>query len=168
MLQLKTILHPTDFSAAARVAEELALSFAHGSGARLVVLHVAAPLSAIAQREVIGDRVVGRPFEKLWRRLEQIRPLDSRVSTEHRLEVGNAGVEILRVARESAADLIVMGTLGRAGFGRLLMGSVAEQVVRNAQCPVLTVRSPTLAISSPSETNSGWTDAGYTVPDDFD
>jgi len=64
------------------------------------------------------------------------------VRMERRLEQGDATTEILRVAREESADLIVMGTHGRTGLGRLLMGSVAEQVMRRAPCPVLTVKSP--------------------------
>lgn len=56
--------------------------------------------------------------------------------------VDDAATEILRVARESHYDLIVMGTQGRSGLGRLLMGSVAEEVVRKASGPVMTVRSP--------------------------
>jgi hypothetical protein len=61
---------------------------------------------------------------------------------ERRLEEGDAVTEILRVAEEAPADLIVLGTHGRTGLARLLMGSVAEQVVRRAPCPVLTVKAP--------------------------
>jgi len=57
-------------------------------------------------------------------------------------EDGDAAEEILRVAEEVRCDLIVMGTHGRSGLGRLLMGSVAEQVMRKARCPVLTVKCP--------------------------
>jgi nucleotide-binding universal stress UspA family protein len=61
---------------------------------------------------------------------------------EHRLVEGDAATVILQVATEIKCDLIVMGTHGRTGLSRLLMGSVAEQVVRNASCPVLTVKTP--------------------------
>src|SRR5262249_33247405 len=64
------------------------------------------------------------------------------VRVEHRLAEGDAAAEILRVARETNCDLVVMGTHGRKGLGRLLMGSVAEQVVRKAPCPVLTLKTP--------------------------
>jgi hypothetical protein len=58
------------------------------------------------------------------------------------LLVGDPASAILRVTQELPADLIVMGTHGRTGLGRLLMGSVAEQVVRKAPCPVVTVKTP--------------------------
>ncbi len=60
---------------------------------------------------------------------------------EHLLKMGKPTVEILRVAEESNCDLIVMGTHGRRGLARMLMGSVAEHVVRNATCAVLVVKT---------------------------
>jgi nucleotide-binding universal stress UspA family protein len=66
-----------------------------------------------------------------------------KVPVEHQLLfVGDPAAEILRVAQAVKADLIVLGTHGRTGLGRLLMGSVAEQVVRRAPCPVVTVKAP--------------------------
>jgi nucleotide-binding universal stress UspA family protein len=64
------------------------------------------------------------------------------VTVEHHLKEGDPATEILRLAEERKVDVIVMGTHGRTGLGRLLMGSVAEQIVRKAPCPVLTVRLP--------------------------
>jgi nucleotide-binding universal stress UspA family protein len=61
---------------------------------------------------------------------------------EHHLKEGDPAAEILRLAQEARVDLIVMGMHGRTGLGRLLMGSVAERVVRQAPCPVLTVKVP--------------------------
>ena len=61
---------------------------------------------------------------------------------DHRLTDGEPYAEILRVAEDDGCDLIVMGTHGRKGLRRLLMGSVAEQVVRQASCPVMTVKTP--------------------------
>jgi nucleotide-binding universal stress UspA family protein len=72
------------------------------------------------------------------------------VRAEHRLAEGDAAAEIVRVADEIKADLVVMGTHGRTGLGRLLMGSVAEQVVRKAPCPVLTLTTPFGASISPA------------------
>jgi len=63
------------------------------------------------------------------------------VCVEHRLGEGDPATVILEVAEETGAGLIVMGTHGRTGLGRLVMGSVAEQVLRTAPCPVLTVRT---------------------------
>jgi nucleotide-binding universal stress UspA family protein len=81
-----------------------------------------------------------------------VQPSDPAVKIEHRLAEGDPAREILRVARETGCDLIVMGTHGWTGLGRLLMGSVAEQVVRKATCPVLTVKTPIpdTAIPAPS------------------
>jgi nucleotide-binding universal stress UspA family protein len=81
--------------------------------------------------------------------LEQIRPADPRLEVRHRLAEGDPAEEILRAAEEEGADLIVMGTHGRGGLSRLLMGSVAEAVMRKALCPVLTVRGPIPAEGAP-------------------
>jgi nucleotide-binding universal stress UspA family protein len=79
---------------------------------------------------------------KLWDDLRRIQSPDPAVPVEHRLAEGDSAEEILRLAQESGCDLIVLGTHGRTGLPRLLMGSVAEQVVRKAPCPVLTVKAP--------------------------
>jgi nucleotide-binding universal stress UspA family protein len=70
-----------------------------------------------------------------------MRPSDPKVRVRYLLVEGNPAAEILSAAREGNCDLIVMGTHGRTGLNRLLMGSVAEEVVRKAPCPVLTVRA---------------------------
>jgi nucleotide-binding universal stress UspA family protein len=80
--------------------------------------------------------------------LNRIQPPEAGISLEHRLGYGEPGSTILAVAEEIGADLIVMGTHGRTGLRRLLMGSVAEHVVRHASCPVLTVRTPVEMLSS--------------------
>jgi nucleotide-binding universal stress UspA family protein len=82
--------------------------------------------------------------EKLKEELLRMQVPDDRIGVIRRLEEGNPATEILRVAQLCCADLIVMGTHGRRGLNRLLMGSVAEEVVRMAACPVLTVRTPLL------------------------
>jgi len=74
--------------------------------------------------------------------LLKIRASDPGVPVEHRLEEGDAVGHILRIAQEVPCDLIVLGTHGRRAVARLLMGSVAEAVVRKAACPVLTVKTP--------------------------
>jgi nucleotide-binding universal stress UspA family protein len=67
---------------------------------------------------------------------------DPEVQVERRLEQGDAATEIVRVAQETHCDLIVIGTHGRTGLSRVLMGSVAEKVLRQAPCPVLAVKTP--------------------------
>jgi len=133
MLQVKRILHPTDFSKRAGYAFQLACSLARDRGAGLIVLHVM-PVPLVQEKR--GYR------EEMEEELNRIGVTDSRIPVERRLEEGDPATEILRVAQEAGCDLIVMGTHGRTGLGRLLMGSVAEQVVRRSSCPVLTVKAP--------------------------
>jgi nucleotide-binding universal stress UspA family protein len=141
MLAIKTILHPTDFSERAAFAFRLACSLARDYGAQLVVLHVAEPPMAFA-----GEGVLMLPtavdMQQLRERLQQLRSLDPKIQVDHLLVEGVAATEILRVAEETKCDVIVIGTHGRTGLGRLLMGSVAEQVVRRAPCPVVTAKTP--------------------------
>ncbi len=153
MLRLNTILHPTDFSERSNYAFRLACSLARDHGARLVILHVWLPPSgALAAGEVaIPLRPEDYPPGALEEQLRRLQAPDPAVDVEHRLEQGNAPVEIIEVARETNCDLIVMGTHGRTGLGRLLMGSVAEQVMRKAPCPVLTVKAPFPSAESVSE-----------------
>jgi nucleotide-binding universal stress UspA family protein len=137
---IRTILHPTDFSERSAAAFRLACSLARDHGATLIVLHVTAPDVYLADGMYIplppGQRL------DLKRRLEELRPEEGDVRVEHRLVEGGPAPEILKVAAEVPCDLVVMGTHGRTGLGRLLMGSVAEEVVRKAPCPVLTVKEP--------------------------
>jgi nucleotide-binding universal stress UspA family protein len=80
--------------------------------------------------------------EPLRAKLHQLLPSDPNVPVDHRLAEGDAATEILRLANETRSDVIVMGTHGRTGLARVLMGSVAEQVVRRAPCPVVTMKTP--------------------------
>ena len=79
--------------------------------------------------------------ELLRQELHRLRA-DPSVEMEHRLVEGDGAAEILCTAKETHCDLIVIGTHGRTGLTRLLMGSVADQVVRRAECPVVAVRQP--------------------------
>jgi nucleotide-binding universal stress UspA family protein len=78
----------------------------------------------------------------LERQLARIEATDSTLAVTRTLLVGDEASEINRFAKENDADLIVMGTHGRTGLVRLLMGSVAEMVLRHASCPVLTIKTP--------------------------
>jgi nucleotide-binding universal stress UspA family protein len=145
MLPIRTVLHPTDFSQHSDYAFRLACSLARDHGARLMVLHVLErplltytgvmtapppPPPSVEQRQAVQEQ------------LHRIKPPDSAIVVEHLLEEGDPATAILQVAQERRCELIVMGTHGRTGLPRLLMGSVAEQIVRKAPCPVLTVRLP--------------------------
>lgn len=139
MYAIRTILYPTDFSEEAAAAFPVACSLAKQHGALLVILHVIPPPitwgEAIAQLPP-DDYEVQIKNEYLL----PLRPTDKDIRYEHHLERGNPEELIDSVAEEIGADLIVMGTHGRSGVGRLLMGSICEQVLRTAPCPVLAVR----------------------------
>jgi nucleotide-binding universal stress UspA family protein len=138
---IKTILHPTDFLEESEAAFQLACGLARDHGGRVVVLHVVSPPAS--HGEEIARRQGHGYHEDLWRILERVRPDADAPQVERRLEDGQPAEVILRVAQEESADLIAMGTQARTGLGRLLLGSVAEQVLRRATCPVLTVRART-------------------------
>jgi nucleotide-binding universal stress UspA family protein len=141
MLPIHTILHPTDFSDRSVNAFHLASGLTRDYGARLVVLHVAVPPTVIYGEGILPpDPEIQRQEEQ--QRLDSLQTPEPGVRAERRLEEGDPAMEILRVAQEIGANLIVMGTHGRTGLARLLMGSVAERVVRKALCPVLTVTTP--------------------------
>src|SRR5262245_59381689 len=141
MLPIHTILHPTDFSDRSEYALHLACALARDHGARLIVVHVV-PQPVVAYMDGVlppDPEVVLRESKGL---LDRLAVPDPDLPVERRLEEGDPASEVLRVAGEVEANLIVMGTHGRTGLGRLLMGSVAEEVVRRAPCPVLTLKTP--------------------------
>jgi nucleotide-binding universal stress UspA family protein len=143
MKPIDTILIPADFSACSEDAFQLGRALARDYHARLLVLHVASPPLGVTPGEL--QKVLDRPNGyrgDLTRRLRQVYGAESPVGADYRVEDGDPAAEILRVAREARCDLIVMGTHGRTGWGRLLMGSVAERVMREAGCPVITVKVP--------------------------
>lgn len=139
MLSVHTVLYPTDFSVHSAHAFQVACALARDYSAELVIAHVAPhPVQAIGDGMTI-ELPTGWE-EAVKTRLETIHPKDSAVRHTYRLAVGDAADEIVRLAGELHADLIVMDTHGRSGLSRLLMGSVAEHVLRHAPCPVITVR----------------------------
>ena len=133
------ILVPTDFSVYSRAALEMATSLARERGAELLLLHVQDLLVDFGGGEMY---FVAEPENKeLIRQLHAVVPTNPDVPYQHRLVIGQPGQSILQVAEEEGVDMIVMSTHGRTGLSRLLMGSVAEEVVRKAKCPVLTVKA---------------------------
>ena len=138
MLAIRTILHPTDFSESSDAAFRLASSLARDYAARLVLVYVYPP-------PVNGAEAVDRGRDDsieddLVAKLHQLKPDDPAIKVEYRVEEGHPADEILAVAEEEKADLIVLGTHGRSGVRRAVMGSVAEAVSRKALAPVVTVR----------------------------
>ncbi len=141
MLPIRTILYPTDFSPHSDLACQLASSLARDYGARLILVHVIHEPAVVYGMGPIAPDVDAAEVElKSWAGLigTQFAPVD----VEYRLVIGSPAAEILRLADTVKSDLIVMGTHGRGGFGRLVLGSVAEQVLREASCPVVTIRAP--------------------------
>jgi nucleotide-binding universal stress UspA family protein len=142
MMSIRTILHPTDFSECSTCAFRMASSLARQYDAQLVVLYVV-PLPAM---------MYGPPPESyldhLLEKLRAIKPGDPKTRVQYQLVEGDPAAAILKVAREINCDMIVVGTHGRGRLGRLLMGSVAEQVARNATCAVLVVKPTQRTLSS--------------------
>jgi nucleotide-binding universal stress UspA family protein len=143
---MRKILVATDSSPHAEAALDLALTMARSQGATLTLLHVwQLPVTAfpngaavVPSPELERDIVEGVK-RGLLRTQERVAPSGIPIETHH--VSGSAPEEIVRYAREHGFDLIVVGTHGRRGFRRLVLGSVAEQVVRTAEVPVLTVRA---------------------------
>ena len=142
MLPIKTILHPTDFSEQAGYGFQMACALARDYGARLIVCHVYQPPPVVYGEFGAAPPPLDETPESLRERLARVRPPEDEVDVQHYLLEGDAAEEIVELARDSLCDLIVMGTHGRTGLGRLLMGSVAERVMRRAPCPVLTIKAP--------------------------
>lgn len=140
-MNAKKILFPTDFSTSSDAGLRQATSLARDTGASLLIVHVEEPPTAYGG----GEMYYGVPNPDnaaLVEMLKAVVPSSSDVNYEHRLVVGDPASEIVRLAEEENVDLIVMGTHGRTGLKRLLMGSVAEAVVRRATCPVFTFKEP--------------------------
>jgi nucleotide-binding universal stress UspA family protein len=139
------ILHPTDFSECAEQARAEAVRLARALGAELILLHVAVEtplyvegLMGMADVRKVFDAQRKWAGETLEARAAETR--DAGVAARWRLSVGVPFEEIVKAAEEEGADMIVMGSHGRHGLDRLLLGSVANRVIRMAGCPVLTVR----------------------------
>ena len=134
------ILVPTDFSTLGQSALEMATALAKERGAKLLIAHVEEPPIAYGGGELYYG--IEEPnHQEIQRMLTAVLPTDPAVGFEHRLMMGNPATAIVQLAEKENVDMIVMPTHGRTGLMRLLMGSVAEEVVRKAKCPVLTVKA---------------------------
>jgi nucleotide-binding universal stress UspA family protein len=141
MLPIHNILFPTDFSDRSVAAFHVACALARDHRAALTVLHVRdLPVTAFAEFGAVPPPETPSRAE-VMERLHEFEPPEG-VNVEYFMADGRPSEEIVRTAEEHNAELIVMGTHGRTGLGRLVMGSVAEEVVRKASCPVLTLKSP--------------------------
>ena len=140
-----TIVHPTDFSEEADQAERQAARLARSLGGEVILLHVSVE-SPLYGETAFGTPDVRRIYEAQARWAEE--RLTARaealtkegIRTRWRRRVGVVHEAICDIAREEAADYIVIGTHGRGGVARFMLGSVADRVIRTAPCPVVAVR----------------------------
>jgi nucleotide-binding universal stress UspA family protein len=162
MIALNHILVPTDFSDTSAAAVKYGVALARAFNARLILFHAVprTDFEMIVEAEQVVERTLSEtaasPFAPSFNEIVQNaarEKLGTSLTSQEQQELqaeyvlrssgrGGPSVEILRYAKECDIDLIVMGTHGLGFVGHLLMGSVAEKVVRKAPCPVLTVRHP--------------------------
>lgn len=148
-MQIRRILVPVDFSERSVPALRYALDIAKEMGARVDVVHVweppayVAPDMMVSLAEEDGDRTIAELArteisKEMQRLLEELNERGDG-GVKGRLEVGAVPKTIINLANSGEYDLVVIATHGRTGISRLVLGSVAEQVVRSAECPVLTL-----------------------------
>ena len=155
MPDIKKVLIATDFSEASEAAVEYAKLVAGAFGAQLHVLHVLEDLAAHAWTTEVYVAALPGVHEEMQRQAQE--RLDLVLTPEERtkysavvvLRSGSPFVEVVRYARDEGMDLIVLGTHGRGAIAHMLLGSVAERVVRKAHCPVMTIRHAEHAFEMP-------------------
>ena len=138
-MKVEKILCPIDFSDFNQAANEHASNLAKAYGAKVVYLFVSNPDIPFASFEHVNTELDEKEARE---HLEKIRPTTD-VEFEHEVLFGPPAAGIVDYANDNHIDLIVIGTHGRTGLSRLLMGSIAESVVRNAECPVLALKQTT-------------------------
>jgi nucleotide-binding universal stress UspA family protein len=145
VITIKRILCPVDFSPFSRRALDHAAVLAHWYEAELTVLHVSPSMPTILGLEPAVSAATLAPYDRetLGRELQQFVGDTAKAKPAPQLLIrsGPPAATILDRATELRADLVVLGTHGRTGFERFMLGSVTEKIVRKAPCPVLTVPS---------------------------
>lgn len=138
MFAVRRILHPTDFSPQAERAFQAACDLAEKYAAALVLLHVDRPMVLFDDMdpEAFRDPTSRQHAEA---QLELMRPPNRRLMLQRQVVDGEPSAEIVQVAKDKSCDLIVMGSHGRRGISRFLLGSVAQDVLHSAPCPVLII-----------------------------
>ena len=145
MVKIQRILFPTDFSESSKAALEYACGLAEQNGSELHVLHVVEEMAYLLPSTEFA--VLPYYVDELKLEEQAKKSLNAVVDPEwakgrtvyRTVRTGSPFLQVLLYAKENKIDLIVMSTHGRTGLSHLLMGSVAENVVRKATCPVLTV-----------------------------
>jgi nucleotide-binding universal stress UspA family protein len=139
MLDVRAVLVPVDFSDGSFAALEHAVGCVSPQRGTVHLLHVIDPVAGgIWSVEPIASRVLARFQDRLTPLAELVAARG--MKTKKHVAIGSAADEILSVADRCHADLIVMGTHGRSGWGHSLLGGTTELVVRRSSCPVLTVK----------------------------
>ncbi|MCD4655708.1 universal stress protein [bacterium] len=141
---IRKILCPTDFSKSAQFSFQYAVSLASRYHASIELYHVVEPSAYDTYRIEESEKTYKETI--LERISEQLKSTETDVHITVTMETGVPYVKITQRADTSGADLIIIGTHGRTGIRHLLIGSVAEKVVRTAICPVLTVRHPEFSL----------------------
>jgi len=148
-IMIKKILCPTDFSENSEHALKYALALATLSQAELQLFHVVEPINYPQSTElfepVLDEVELTMKMEAAFQKQleDQVSALKDEYSKiTGKIVMGNTFLAIIQAARDESVDIIVMGTHGRTGLAHVLIGSVAEKVVREAPCPVLTVKHP--------------------------
>ncbi len=154
MKTIRTILFPTDFSDNSALAWKHALLHASKQKARIVLVHVVHRMPQDYQFLVVAmspTQIYGGLKERAEQQMARLaKEADSKgITCEIVIRDGQPFVQIIRCAREVKADLIVMGSRGLTGLAQVLIGSVAEKVVRKAPCSVLVVKHPTQKFRMP-------------------
>ncbi|OGW58940.1 MAG: hypothetical protein A2Y48_08535 [Nitrospirae bacterium RIFCSPLOW2_12_42_9] len=142
MTEFGKILFPTDFSESAENASRYALSLAKKYASKVYVIHVIEPFTYTTEFGLDFSAQLKEMEASARRLLDDIAASikKTNLDVESVLITGEPFVEIIKYARKEQVDLIVMATHGRSGIEHMLMGSVAEKVVRKSPCPVLTIK----------------------------
>jgi nucleotide-binding universal stress UspA family protein len=143
MKKIEKILAPTDFSEISRLGLNYALHLARGWGAEVTVYHVADAADLANYRAASLHDLIGKHEQALSHFMQEhyadLLPL---VEVRFKVEIGSPAANIVAEADKEGSDLIVIATHGRTGLAHILLGSVTEHVVRNANCPVFSVPPP--------------------------
>ena len=138
----KKILVPTDFSSQSDKSLDYAVMVANQFGAKIILLHIIEPFPYTTTDAfmVVDNSEAMRSIAETLIKNQSKTLRQKKISVKTDLIVGNPAQEIIKKAEREKADLIVMGTHGRTGVEHVLLGSVAEKIVRLANCPVLTIK----------------------------
>jgi universal stress protein A len=145
-MDIRHILAPTDFSDYSKKALRNAFELAQTFGAKLSLLHVLEPAPYLGEftPPTMGEELLGDLERQASAELARVLPeaRQTTIAVTRAVVMGSPSLKIVETAEAEHVDLIVMATHGRTGLSHLLIGSVAERVVRTAPCPVLTIRPP--------------------------